>query len=91
MRMCIHQDTHILDYWDDSLELSVPRDCIVFMITFSCSEGHDIEAGRQAAGRQAWQWLLESRGEGGGVSGSPRNLSLPGCRAGPAAVGAAAT
>ena len=51
MRMCIHQDMHILDYVDDSLDLSVPRDCIVFMITFSCSEGHDIEAGRLQGGR----------------------------------------
>ena len=49
--MCIYQDTHILDYLDDSLELSVPRDGIVFMITFSCSEGHDIEAGRLQGGR----------------------------------------
>ena len=51
MRMCIHQDMHILDYVDDSLDLSVPRDCIVFMITFSSSEGHDIEAGRLQGGR----------------------------------------
>lgn len=61
--MCIHQDTHILDYVDDSLELSVPRDCIVFMITFSCSEGHDIEAGRLQEGRPgSGSWRAEGRG-----------------------------
>ena len=76
--MHIPQDKHILDYLDDSLELSVPRDCIVFMITFSSSEGRGIEAGRLQGGRPA-----VARGEqrGGGWSlGSPRSLSLPGCQ-----------
>ena len=46
----------------------MPRDCIVFMITFSCSEGRGIEAGRLPGGRPA-----VARGEqreGDAVSGA---------------------
>lgn len=54
---------HSLDDLDDSLELSVLHDwktciCTVFVITFSCSEGHDTEAGSRKAGpasRGSWR------------------------------------
>ena len=65
-----------MDYLDDSLELSVPCDCIVFMMTFSCSEGHDIEAGRQASLATV---LGEKRG-GDGISYSMCGLSLLCCQ-----------